>query len=456
MKEYEVIVSLKSSTFTATRLSLIEKGNFMSTFVEKGWFTLPQSIVSRLSVVIGEGGSGKTETILRTAHLVASTYSFDIIMIDAKGDEDLAPRFVASMQQADKKRIKLFPTSPYNGWVGDVRTLYNRLMAVHTYTEPYYEGIAQMMLDLALKAPGGPPRNSRELLRNLRLDQLRILYRGLPEQDELAGLRAEDANGVYNRYRAFFKSLDGKLDGGSSSFTFDEIDAAYVKLDTVAFANECSNIGRYIVEDIAHYITCRKPKDKKVLIIIDEVSALAIENIANLSERLRSFRGAMMLTSQSEEGLAKTQDERTRILKTSHILILHTCNTPEKLVERAGKYKQIHTGWSVRDQEGTGYGMVHMSDEYIVPPDEARRLDVGECFVIAKGSGYKVRVAPLQIDRTSVENAEAFIEQEAVFNATTQPLEPSSKGETPVPPFTGLQRLDNNEHQKGQSEPDKL
>ncbi len=426
----------------------------MSSFVEKGWFTLPQDIVSRPSAVIGEGGSGKTETILKIAHLVAATYGFDIILVDAKGD-DLAPRFVAAMRQAGKKRIKLFPISPYYGWIGDVRTLYNRLMAVQTYTEPYYEGIAQMMLDLALKVPEGPPRSSAELLRNLKLDQLRILYRGFPEQDELGSLKPDEANGVYNRYRAFFKSLDGKLDGGPASFIFDETDAAYIKLDTVAFAKECGSIGRYLVEDIAHYVTCRKPKDKKVLIIIDEVSALAIENIANLSERLRSFGGAMMLISQSEEGLAKTLDERSRILKTSHMLILHTCNTPAKLVERAGKYKQVNAGWSMRDQEGTGFGTAHMSDEYIVPPDDARRLDIGECFVIVQGYGYKVRVAPLRVDETSLKDAQGFIEQEAALSVAPQTLVPSN--ETKIPSSTPIGEQ-NNEHllQSEQGEPDKL
>jgi hypothetical protein len=310
-------------------------------FIEKGWFVLPLKIITRPSVVIGEGGSGKTETLLKIASLVASVYGMDIIFVDAKGDDDLAARFVATMRKAGKQRIKLFPITGYYGWTGDARALYNRLMAVQTFSEPYYENMAAMMLDLALSTPGHTPRSSKELLSNLTLEQLKIRYRGKSEQSELERIKPEDANGVYNRYRAFFRALHGKLDNG---FTFDETDAAYIKLDTVAFAKEASSIGRYLVEDIAHYITVRKPKGKRVLIIIDEVSALAIEHIANLSERLRSFGGAMMLACQSEEGLAKTADERNRILKTSHMLILHTSNAPEKLIERAGKHKAVNAG----------------------------------------------------------------------------------------------------------------
>jgi Type IV secretion-system coupling protein DNA-binding domain len=397
------------------------KGQRMHTpsFLEKGWFTLPQQTIARPSTIIGEGGSGKTETLLKIAYLVTTAYEFDIILIDAKGDDDLTPRFVATMQKAGKKKIKLFPTSSYYGWSGDTRALYNRLMAVQTYSEPYYENMASMLLDLALNAPGYTPRSSEELLKNLTLEQLRLRYRGLPEQTELDRMKPEDANGVYNRYRAFFRALHGKLDAG---FTVDESDATYIKLDTVAFAKEASSIGRYIVEDIAHYITVRKPKNKKVLIIIDEVSALAIENIANLSERLRSFGGAMMLACQSEEGLAKTQDERNRILKTSHMLILHTSNAPESLIERAGKHKQVNAGWSRQGEEATGYGTLSMKDEYIIPPDEARRLNVGECFVIAQGYGYKVHVAPVQIDAASLEQAQVYIEQEARDNNAVQAM----------------------------------
>ncbi len=420
-----------------------------SPFLEKGYVTIPFDILSRPSLITGEGGSGKTETTLKNAYIGASDYNMDIIMMDAKGDDDLAPRFVATMRKAGKQHIKLFPTSPYYGWIGDPRALYNRLLAVQTYSEPYYEGIAQMMLDLALNTPY-TPRSSAELLKNLTLEQLRICYRGLPEQSELDRIKPDDANGVYNRYRAFFRALHGKLDTG---FTFDECDASYIKLDTVAFAKEASSIGRYLVEDLAHYITVRKQKGKKVLIIIDEVSALAIENIANLSERLRSFGGAMMLACQSEEGLAKTQDERNRILKTSHMLILHTSNAPEKLVERAGKHKTVNAGWSMQGEEGTGFGTVRMQEEYIIPPDEARRLNVGEAFVIAQGYGYKVHVAPVQIDPASLADAQAYIEQEARANDNVQATTPPDAQEQIQ---TNTTQENDDQRQSGPREPDLL
>jgi hypothetical protein len=408
-------------------------------YVEKGWFTLPLEIITRPSVVIGEGGSGKTESLLKIAHLASIAYNMDIIYIDAKGDDDLAPRFVATMHKAGKQRIKLFPVTPYYGWVGDARALFNRLMAVQLYSEPYYENMSSLMLDLALHAPGYTPRSSQELLKNLTLEHLKLCYRGLPEQEEIDRIKPDDANGVYNRYRAFWRALHGKLDSG---FTFDETDACYIKLDTVAFAKEAGSIGRYLIEDLAHYITVRKPRNKRVLIIIDEVSALAVENIANLSERLRSFGGAMMLACQSEEGLAKTIDERNRILKTSHMLILHTCNAPERLVERAGKHKEVNARWSMRGEEATDHATVSMEDQYLIPPDDARRLHVGEAFVIAQGAAYKVYVSAIQTPDADLADAEAYMQEQGRGNdATEQAPTPSQEEEAPTPTAPG------NEHQ---------
>ena len=406
-----------------------------TTSVEKGLFTLSPQMMARPSVIIGGSGSGKTETALKTAYLEASINHADVIVIDAKGDDELAPRFVAAMRKAGKQRIKVFPVSSYYGWVGDTRALYNRLMAVQTFSEPYYENMSSLMLDLALNAPGGVPRSSDEFLQNLTLEHLKVRYRGLPEQRELDRIKPDDANGVYNRYRAFFRALRGKLDSG---FTFDEADAVYIKLDTIAFAKEASSIGRYLIEELSHYITVRKLKGKRVLIIIDEVSALAIEHIANLSERLRSFGGAVMLACQSEEGLAKSQDERNRILKASHMLILHSCSSPEKLIERAGKHKTVNAGWSIRDQEGTGYGTLHMQDEYIIPSDDARRLDVGECFVIVQGAAYKVHVAPMKLDPVSLADAQVYIEQQARSNDIAgQASTPSQEEANMLPTLSG-------------------
>jgi len=400
-------------------------------FVLKGKFVLPESTLGRPGVVIGEAGSGKTETLLRLAFAAAYIYGYYVLYMDAKGDCTTAARFLAAMWAAGKRRVKVFPYSPYYGWTGDVDTLFNRLMAVQSYSEEYYKWIASLMINLALHSPCGPPRSGDDLLEHLMLDQLFIDYRGCREERDLIRINAHDANGVYNRYRSFFKALKGRLDRG---FTIDDIDAAYILLDGIAFREETSSIGRFLMEDIAHFISRRKSPEKKVLIIIDEVSALAITNIVNLVERLRAFGGTMFLSSQSQEGLAATQNERDRILGTAHTFILHTSNSPEKLVDRAGKNKQVNQRWNVLNRQVTGHGSVQLQDENLIPPDAVRRLGIGETYIIINGNSYKVCIAPVEISEDRLREAFQFLEEEERATAEKQP-EPNPT----QPPEAGTQ-----------------
>jgi Type IV secretion-system coupling protein DNA-binding domain len=387
-------------------------------FVRKGKFVLPESTLARPGVVIGEAGSGKTETLLRLAFAAALVYGYFVLFLDAKGDRTTAARFVASMWAAGKRCVKVFPYSPYYGWIGDADTLFNRLMAVQSYSEEYYKWIASLMVNLTLNFPGGPPRSGEDFLEHLTLDQLFIDYHGSREEREVNRINAHDANGVYNRYRAFFKTLRGRLDRG---FTIDDIDATYIMLDGIAFREETSSIGRFLMEDIAHYVSRRKSPEKKVLIIVDEVSALAITNIVNLVERLRAFGGTVFLSSQSQEGLAATQNERDRILGTAHTLILHTSNSPERIVVRAGKNKQVNQRWNVLNQQHTGSGTVQLQDDNLIPPDNVRRLDIGEAYIIVNGYAHKVCIAPVEITPERLQDAFRFLEEEEQAAVTLQP-----------------------------------
>ena len=135
------------------------------------------------------------------------------------------------------------------------------------------------------------------------------------------------------------------------------------------------------------------------------------------------------------------------------MLILHTSNAPETLIERAGNHTTFNAGWSMHGEEGTGFGTVRMQDDYIIPPDEARRLNVGEAFVIAQGYGYKVHVAPIQIDPTSLADAQAYIEQEARANDAAQTTTPINVQEQTR---TNPTQENDEQQQSGTTEPDLL
>ena len=396
----------------------------LSSWVVGGSFTYPPEVLGRHLVVVGGSGTGKTETLLRLAYGAARVYGWRVIYLDAKGDYTTAARFFAAMQKAGLDRVALFPAQAYDGWRGGATAILNRLMAIEDYSEPYYKSMAKLLLGLAVNAPPAPPGSSDELLARLRLEELKQLYAGQPEAADLAEIKGSEARGAYHRYRGFFDSLAGKLDGG---WAYEDVEAAYVLLDGLALKEEASSLGRYLLEDFAHYVARRKPANQHVLLIVDEFSALAGgADAANLFERVRSYGAAVIVSSQSYAGLGKGAD---RILDAAAGLIVHQCADPERLVARAGARKQLEMSIQLADSAPTGMGSGRMQETFRVRPDQARQLAPGECFIIAGGRAQKVRVARLEVPQAAVREAERVMAEVDDRPTTTDHRPPITAGQ---------------------------
>jgi hypothetical protein len=353
------------------------RGGDLTDWVRDRVVHYPAKVLGRHLVAVGGTGSGKTETLLRLAHGAAAELGWQVLYIDGKGDPANIGRFVASMCQAKARRIEVFPDVAYDGWRGEPLAVLNRLMAVEDFSEPYYRAVTKLMLVEAVKHPIGAARSSADLI-----DRLQTRGHG------------KEGMGAVARYRSFFEVLDGKLDG---SWAFEDVDAGYFLLDGLALKEEASSLGRFLVEDFAHYAARRKPPDRRVLLVIDDFSALSMtSDAANLLERVRSFGASVIVSSQSYRGLGP---DAARILDAATGLICHQTADPEQLVNRAGTRLSLERTVQVSTDEGpTGLGSLRPQDVFRVHPDEVRQLDVGECFLIAQGRAVRVRVTPVQLD----------------------------------------------------------
>src|SRR5581483_117225 len=334
-------------------------------------------------------GSGKTETCKRLAAGAAQVYGYQVFYLDCKGDDETAHAFQTAMRVVGQSRLAHFPSAAYDGWRGDPTALLNRLMMILDFSEPYYRDLTRMLLSLALEAPPGPTRSSAELLGRLNLDDLATRYAGMPEARELSGLRVPDAQAVYNRYRAFFKALGGGLDGG---WAFEDVDAGYLQLRGLELKDQTAGLGRYLLEDFAHYVATRKPKDKRVLLIVDEFPAIAFSgaNAATLFEMVRFHGAGIVVTAQSYAGMGAEVD---RILGAAAGLIIHQCADPERLLARAGQglefqrrvaFTERGMGVAVKEY-AIGEGMLAEAEALKVDPNAVKQLGPGECIVIAGG-----------------------------------------------------------------------
>jgi hypothetical protein len=357
-------------------------------------------------VLLGASGTGKTETALRLATEAAGALGWQVIYLDAKGDVRTAARFGAAMHAAGKRRVEIFPATHYDGWRGDTTDILNRLLQTQDFTEEYYQAVAKQLLYLALTLPGrsGPARGANDLLGRLDLATLRTDYEGRPEARKLAGIDPKQAHGVFARYDGFFSALGGQLDG---NWAFEDVDAAYLLLDGLALKEEAASLGRFLLDDFGHYVSRRKDANRRVLLIVDEFSALALKaDAANLSERLRGHGATIFVTSQSYAGLGEQAD---RILEAANLLILHRTADPRRLIERAGMQRDIEAIHMVEEDELTGRATLRPRDRFKVDPNHVRALEPGEAFVIAHGRAEWARIAQVPVSQDVVAEVHATL-----------------------------------------------
>jgi hypothetical protein len=365
------------------------------------WVVYPEDALGRHLVLIGASGMGKSETALRLASGAAAAYGWQVFFLDAKGDRAMADRFWAAMRATGTQRLAMLPQRAYDGWRGDATALLNRLLSIVDFSEAYYRDLSKMVLSLAIDAPQGPPRSSRELLERLSLDTLRRLYEGHPDERELGGLQEELIAATYNRYRAFFRALRGQLDG---DWAWEDVDAGYLLLDGLALKDQAVSLGRYLLEDFAHYVAMRKDPARRVLLIVDEFSALAVggTDAASLFERVRSYGASVVVTSQSYAGLGQGAD---RILGATAAVLLHQCADPEPLIARAGMIEAVQQRRMGAKQMGVGgvraYATGQVSfqehDAYKIRPSVIQQFQRGEAVLIAGGELQQLRVSQLPL-----------------------------------------------------------
>jgi hypothetical protein len=370
-------------------------------WIQGRYLTYPPVVLGRHLVTIGASGSGKTETSIRLAYGAAKAYSWKVFYLDCKGDEQVADRFMSAMRITGYTNIARFPDRAYDGWRGDSFALFNRLMAIVDYTEPYYRDMTKMILDMAINTPGGVPRSSVELLARLDPGALKRLYNGTSDAHAVEGIKNEHIHSTHNRYRAFFRALDGGLDG---NWAFEDVDAGYLLLRGLELKDQTASIGRFMMEDFAHYVSKRKPPEQRILFIIDEFPAIAFggANTATLFEMVRSKGAGMVVTAQSYAGMGEGAD---RILGAATTLLLHQCADPDRLLMRGGmattyarNVSFAERGTSNPAAYGVGTGSIREQEQLKVHPNEVKALAPGECFLISGGRYAHVSVARLAPD----------------------------------------------------------
>lgn len=360
--------------------------------VARGRVLMPLARLGRTLLVIGAPGSGKTVTLGRLAYGVATTSDWQVVVIDAKGDPATQAAFAAGMRSAGRQ-VRLFPQERYDAWRGTGGEIANRLVQLIDWADEgggaYYRDLSVNLVRLACTSPGGPPRSSDELLGRLDKTELMTLWAGHPRVAEIERFRDEHIDACRQRYRSFFDATAGQLDG---SWAFEDADCAYVLLNELLYAEETSKLARLLVEDFKQYLAGRNPERRRVLLIVDEFSAIADgERMARMVEVVRSWGAAVVLAPQCIDGMGGSE-ATARILNSAHTIILHQVPEPEQIVKAAGT--KMATEWSLQHERGlsTDVGSTRTQHQLRVDPNDVRRLSPGMCFVIGDCKGQQIQV----------------------------------------------------------------
>ncbi len=317
-------------------------------------------------LVCGATGSGKTETLLRLAWAVAKCTGAPVFYLDGKGDRDTARRFCALMSDAGRS-TRVFPGDSFDGWRGEPHEIQGRLMQIVDYATvggaSWYRDIAKTTLGLVCGHPNGPPRSSEEALARMDLPLLRGVH---PGSSAAGALSEAQVNQVRLRYEAFFGQTRGVLDNG---WAWEDTQAAYLLLDSLALREETNGLARFLFEDFAHYFTSRKPPCQFCMLIVDEFSALA-----------------------SNSGMGDPV-EAARIIGSVETVICHRVNTPEEIIALAGTRRVIEYSSHYAIDGATGEGSARMQHQYKVDPNHVRSLPPGAAFIISRGRAMKAQVA---------------------------------------------------------------
>jgi Cdc6-like AAA superfamily ATPase len=365
--------------------------------IRRGRVYLPLLRLSHHLLVAGATGSGKTETVLRVADSLARTSEqWRIVYLDGKGDRETMARFAALMRAAGRK-VWLFPEEAYAGWRGDGAEVAGRLLQLIDFASEgggaYYRDLAVNTIRLACDNPSGPPRSAGQLLARLQRGALFKLHpKGSLPLAEIAALTDEQLAGIRARYAAFFTTVSGALDGRTG---LDEIDTAYLLLDGLRLKYEAGYLARFLVEEFTQWAVGRKPRQQKVLLIVDEFSAIAQagQGLVDVVERTRGFGVAAVLCPQLAEGMG-SPEAAARIIGSAQTILLHGMATPEQFVRAGGTRRVPFTTRQLDGDNLTGLGSTRIEDEYRADPNEVRRLNPGQCFAIGSGQAMKLQIAP--------------------------------------------------------------
>lgn len=382
-------------------------------------------------LIAGATGSGKTVTQAAIAEAYVDA-GFGAIVIDPKGDEDLCTTLEAAARRGGVNFRVWTPSGPtvYNPLGrGGPTEIVDKALSAHRWSEPHYELATQRLLGHVLatmQAVGEWPPTLSGVVANMdpeRLDALADKAGGsLAERvsayvDSLTAKSAADLGGGRDRLAVLAESELGPwLDPSAGDGPLLDLhqgvltgEVLYFHLDADRYPAASKLLAAALTIDLVGLTSEARHSQLGALLVIDEFAALAAEQVSRLFARARSAGLSLLLGTQSLADLrgARPDDPSDtlteQVLSNVEFTLAHRIGDPDS-AERLARLAGTVPTWTTTHRTSghlfpmqTGEGTRTREREFLIGPDEFKRLRTGEAVAIqprAKNPAEIIRVWP--------------------------------------------------------------
>jgi conjugal transfer pilus assembly protein TraD len=366
------------------------------------------------TLVVGATGSGKTVTQTWIATRAIAN-GMGAIVVDPKGD--------AGMRE-ELRRAALAAGRPYLEWTPDGDSVYNpyaqggaseiadKALAGERFTEPHYLRQAQRYLGHVVRTlrQTGAQVSLRAIVEQLEPARLETLARELPEAearptfaylDSLSSRQQGDLAGVRDRLAILAESDVGRwLDPQTAGVEQFDLLTAVRRQAVVYFSLESDSrpllsamLSAAIVQDLQTTAARLQRAPAQTLVVIDEFSAIAAEQVVRLFGRARSAGFSLLLGTQELSDLRPPGGERLleQVLGNLSALIAHRQVVPSS-AELIASIAGTKGAWKV-SRHSEGRTTRTRTRAPMLDPDLVMSLGRGWAAVLVLGDGASARVA---------------------------------------------------------------
>jgi hypothetical protein len=366
------------------------------------------------ALVVGATGSGKTVTQTWIA-VRAIENGMGAVVVDPKGDGGMREQL---------RRAALAAGRPYLEWTPDGDRVYNpyarggaseiadKALAGERFTEPHYLRQAQRYLGHVVRAlrASDIEISLRAIVEHLDPGRLEQIARELPEPqaratfaylDSLSSRQQSELAGVRDRLAILAESDFGPwLDPQTPGAERFDLLAAVRERAVVYFSLESDSrpllsemLGAAIVQDLQTAVASLQGQPVPTLVVIDEFSAIAAEQVVRLFGRARSAGFSLLLGTQELSDLRPPGRERLleQVLGNLSVLIAHRQVVPdsaELIASMAGR----RGAWRV-SRHSDGRSTRVRTSEPVLDASEVMGLGRGWAAVLVLGDDAGVRIA---------------------------------------------------------------